>query len=134
LRIYSAIASERHQTRMAQTNPEDVSPEEIDRQAKAMRDELRKEAAAWTAAHSATNHSAAPHSAAPHSAAAERSAATPGAARPARSATPTVRQTPPAAPVAGAKPVRKTNKPFRMSYDGVTTAEHIATMLARGAR
>jgi hypothetical protein len=114
---------------MAQTNREDVSPEEIERQAKAMRDELRKEAAAWSAAHSATTRSAAPHSMA-----AERLAAAPGAARPARSATPTVRQTPPAASAAGAKPVRKTNKPYRMSYDGVTTAEHIATMLARGAR
>jgi hypothetical protein len=104
---------------MAQTKPDDVSQEDLDRQAKAMRDGLRKEAAAWSAAHSNAN---------------ERSADDLGTARPPRRATQSVRRSPPPAPAVQAKPAPKSHKPFQMSYDGVTTAEHIATMIARGAR
>jgi hypothetical protein len=36
--------------------------------------------------------------------------------------------------VAPAKPVTAVKKPFGMSYDGVTTAEHITDMINRGRR
>ncbi len=39
-----------------------------------------------------------------------------------------------AAAVAPAKPVTAAKKPFGMSYDGVTTAEHITDMINRGRR
>ena len=38
----------------------------------------------------------------------------------------------PAAPAI--KPAAGTKKPFSMSYDGTTTADHITHMIARGAR
>ncbi len=38
------------------------------------------------------------------------------------------------AAVAPAKPVTSVKKPFGMSYDGVTTAEHITDMINRGRR
>jgi hypothetical protein len=43
-----------------------------------------------------------------------------------------VKRAKPAAPEAA--PLHVRNKPFSMSYGGVTNAEHIAIMIARGAR
>lgn len=41
---------------------------------------------------------------------------------------------PAAAAVAPAKPVSAVKKPFGMSYDGVTNAQHITDMINRGRR
>lgn len=101
---------------MAPTNDGEASRDEPDRQSRAMNDELRKDVKAWSAARSA---------------AASGSADNFGVPPPSPPAVKRVRKAKPVAPV---QPVATGSKPFSMSYDGVTTAEHIATMLARGAR
>ena len=95
------------------------SEREADRQAKAMNDGLRKDVKEWAAARHGSASRAADGVGVPPQAAV--------------SAVPASRvRKPKTAPVVAPAQVR--NKPFSMSYDGVTTAEHIATMLARGAR
>jgi hypothetical protein len=88
-----------------------------DRRARAMKDGLQKDVAAWSAARSG---------------AATRAADDFGVAKPPAPAP--VRRPRQAKPAAEAKPVPKSNKPFRMSYGGETTSQHIAARLARGAR
>lgn len=44
------------------------------------------------------------------------------------------RKTLPQSVTSDPKPVGQPKKPFSMSYDGVTTAEHIAYRISRGAR
>jgi len=90
---------------------------EADRQADAMKDQLRKDVASWSAA---------------------RSGDTPDLG--ARSPAPPPRQ--PAAratrakakPVEPAKPVVIEKQPFRMSYDGTTDRDYIAHRIKHGAR
>jgi hypothetical protein len=99
-----------------QDNPDQVA----DGNAKAMNDQLRKDVASWSAARpeDATRHTA--------------DFSVPAPKQPAPQPAVKAKRSKPAAPEAKALPAR--NKPFSMSYGGVTNAEHIANMIARGAR
>jgi hypothetical protein len=99
---------------------EDGPNEDSDRQKQAMQTQLRKDVASWSAARSdeTTRHTD------------EFRVPTPPPAP--RRAAARAKATPPAAPEV--KPVAQAKKPFSMSYDGVTTAEHIAYRISRGAR
>ncbi len=97
---------------------------QADKQANEMKDQLRKEVALWNAARDDSS---------ARQVADLRAPATPRAApRPAKKAT---RAKSAAAPTAapGAKP-GAAKKPFSMAFDGVTDAEHITYMIARGRR
>jgi hypothetical protein len=100
---------------------DDEPDRDADRQADAMKTQLRKDVASWSKARSDTS---------------QQLVAEPSA--------PTVRQ-PSLQPVAKpraktkrvaavVKPVRSGAQPFRMSYDGGTTADYIQYMIDRGAR
>ena len=102
---------------MASAKDGDDPQHEADRQARAMNDGLRKDVKAWSAARSGTASRAADEFGVPP-------AVPPSPARRVKKAKPVVE----------AKPAPAIGKPFRMSYDGVTTTEHIAERLARGAR
>jgi len=93
---------------------------ETETQAKAMKDQLRKDVASWSAAR--------PEEVARHAAELSVSAAKPPSLQPA----PKPKRSKTVVPEAKPAPAR--NKPFSMSYGGVTNAEHIANMIARGAR
>jgi hypothetical protein len=90
---------------------------EIDRQADAMKDQLRKDVASWSAA---------------------RSNETPDVI--ARTTTPASKPSAPRAtrqkakPVEPVSPVLTEKKPFRMSYDGTTDRDYIAQRIKLGAR
>jgi hypothetical protein len=92
---------------------------EADRQADAMKDQLRKDVASWSAARSgeSTDLGARPN------AQATRPAATPRATR--AKAKPVV---------AAAPPIAVEKKPFKMSYDGTTDKDYIAQRIKLGAR
>jgi hypothetical protein len=94
---------------------------EADRQADAMKDQLRKDVASWAAARSGESHDPLARSAAP----AARQTASP----------PTVRATrQKAKPVEAVKPAAIEKKPFKMSYDGTTDKDYIAQRIKLGAR
>jgi hypothetical protein len=101
-------------------NDQDNPEREAASSAKAMNDQLRKDVASWSAAR--------PEDAARQTADFNAPAAKQPAPQPAAKA----KRSKPAAPEA--KPLPARNKPFSMSYGGVTNAEHIAIMIARGAR
>jgi hypothetical protein len=88
----------------------------VDSDANEMKDQLRKDVASWSAAQSG--------------ALARQTAedAVPVARQPARRSRPQTAASPEIKPASAAK------KPFRMSYDGVSDADYISYMLARGAR
>lgn len=91
---------------------------EADRQADAMKANLREDVASWSAArHEASARQVAELVPAP---------VKPAAVRPSRAKPKVV------APVAQATPQPK--KPFGMAYDGVTTAQHIQSMIDKGRR
>lgn len=92
---------------------------ESGKQADAMKDRLRKDVASWSAARSATYNRDAADSALPPPA-----APAPHATR-AKRAKPVVQAT--------SQPAVAVKKPFRMSYDGVTEAEYISSIIERGA-
>jgi len=92
--------------------PADKDP---DRSGKSMHEQLRKEAASWSSSRS---------DAAVRSADELRVPAIP----------PAVRRSGKAKAAPEEKPVAVAKKPFSMSYDGVTTREHIAYRISRGAR
>ncbi len=96
--------------------PADKTP---DRNPESMHEQLRKEAASWSAGRSDQ---------ASRSAEEFRVPATSPVARRASKAKSPQSVTPEAKPADAAK------KPFSMSYDGVTTREHIAYRISRGAR
>ena len=102
-------------------NDENYPDGHADRQTDALKDQLRKDVASWSAAR---NETSARHEA-------ERSVPVPKqpSPRPAAQA----RKSKAAAPAA-AQPAAAAKKPFAMSYDGVSTAEHIKYMIANGAR
>jgi len=100
---------------------QDDTQRQADKQANVMKDQLRKEVAQWNAARDDTSGRQAAEFSAP--------AAPPAAPRPTKRAT---RAKPVAAPAP--TPAGTTKKPFSMSFDGVTDAEHITYMIARGAR
>ncbi len=91
---------------------------EADRQADAMKDQLRKDVASWAAARSGD---------APGLATAQPPKQTPHPP-PARAARPKVKA------AAVAQPVLTEKKPFRMSYDGTTDRDYIAQRIKLGAR
>jgi len=104
---------------MSDDNEDNNSVEETDRRARAMKDGLRKDVEAWSANRSGSAVRAADDFRVPR---------TPVAPQPA------ARRVKKPKPVADVAPTPQRNKPFSMSYDGETTAQHIATRVARGAR
>jgi hypothetical protein len=105
---------------MVPANDEDRQDGEADRQADAMKDQLRKDVVSWSAARSdGSAHKAAESTI---------SVASQPSPQPAKR----VRRPKPASPEA--KPNSNSSKPFSMSYDGVTQADYIKYMIARGAR
>jgi hypothetical protein len=94
---------------------------QADKQANVMKDQLRKEVALWNAARDDTS---------------TRQAAdfsVPVTPRPALLPAKRKSRAKPAA-VPTPQPAGAAKKPFSMSFDGVTDAEHISYMIARGAR
>jgi hypothetical protein len=106
----------------APTSETDHPDGEPDRQVDAMKDQLRKDVASWSAARSGASARRTEEFSVP--------------------AVQLVRQPSlqPAKRVRRAKPVSPEvkaavqSKPFRMSYDGVTQADYITYMMARGTR
>jgi hypothetical protein len=101
------------------TTGEDQPDVDADRQADAMKDQLRKDVASWSASRSGET--------------AEQVKTVASGTR--QQAAPTARATRqkarPAEPVA---PVAAEKKPFRMSYDGTTDKDYIAQRIKLGAR
>jgi hypothetical protein len=98
-------------------------PEEApDRQVDAMKDQLRKDVASWSAARSGASVRQADEFSVPAVQVARQPSALPAKR---------VRRTKPMTPEA--KPSGE-KKPFSMSYDGVTQADYITYMIARGTR
>jgi hypothetical protein len=92
---------------------------DADREADAMKDQLRKDVASWSAARSGETAGLA-------------KSATPVARE---SAAPTARATrQKARPAEPATPVVAEKKPFKMSYDGTTDKDYIAQRIKLGAR
>jgi hypothetical protein len=89
-------------------------------QADAMKDRLRKDVASWSAARSATRGRDA------------ADASVPVPAKPASPQPTTHAKRPKATSPDAAKPANAVKKPFRMSYDGVTEAEYISSIIERG--
>jgi hypothetical protein len=95
---------------------QDQPDTDADREADAMKDQLRKDVASWSASRSGET------------------------ADVAKSAVPAPRQSTPRAarqkarPVEAAAPVAAEKKPFRMSYDGTTDKDYIAQRIKLGAR
>lgn len=92
---------------------------DADREADAMKDQLRKDVASWSAARSGETADLA------------KSAVSPPR-QPAAPAPRATRQK--ARPVESATPVATEKKPFRMSYDGTTDKDYIAQRIKLGAR
>jgi hypothetical protein len=100
---------------------QDDNQRQADKQANVMKDQLRKEVAQWNAARDDTSGRQAADFSVPVTALpAPRPAKRASRAKPAVAAAP--------------KPADAPRKPFSMSFDGVTDAEHISYMIARGAR
>jgi hypothetical protein len=95
---------------------------QADKQASEMKDQLRKEVAMWNALRDETTARQAAELTVP--AVAPRAATRPARASRAKAAAA------PAAPKSEVGP----KKPFSMAFDGVTDAEHITYMIARGRR
>ncbi len=95
--------------------------QDSDRQADAMKAQLRKDVASWSQARGETTQSLI---AAPSTPPARQPSQRAAAAKPKKS-------TPAAAAV---KPTQPGTKPFRMSYDGGTSADYIQYMIDRGAK
>jgi hypothetical protein len=91
---------------------------EIDRQQDAMKDQLRKDVASWSASRS--------------NEASGMATRVPSPAKPSAPAQRAPRQK--AKAVAVAAPVPAEKKPFKMSYDGTTDRDYIATRIKLGAR
>jgi hypothetical protein len=101
---------------------QDDPEREADKQATVMKDQLRKEVALWNASRDDTSGRQAADLTVP---------ATPRPAlRPAKLPSRAKKSAAAPAPKAGDAP----KKPFSMSFDGVTDAQHISYMIARGAR
>jgi hypothetical protein len=102
-------------------NAQDEPDIEADRQADAMKDQLRKDVASWNASRSGDAPDLGARSAVP----AARQTATPPAARATRQK---------AKPADAVRPVETEKKPFKMSYDGTTDKDYIAQRIKLGAR
>ena len=104
---------------MSNAPADDHPNRDADREAQSMHAQLRKDVASWSASRSDETTRSAEEFRVPVTAPAARRASR---AKPAQPVAPEV------APVAAPK------KPFSMSYDGVTTRQHIAYRISRGAR
>ena len=93
---------------------------DADRQATAMKDQLKKDVATWSSAR------------ADGSARQSAELSVPVARQPPAPTARRVKRTKPASSVP--KPDPGPNKPFSMSYDGVPQADYITYMIARGAK
>lgn len=98
---------------------------EADRQAGAMGANLRQDVAAWAAGREGASARA---NAAPN----PPVDTAPASAAPTKRATPRVRKA--AVPATEEVTAKAVKKPFSMSYSGVTTAQHIQSMIDRGVR
>jgi hypothetical protein len=96
-----------------------------DTQMDAMKDQLRKDAASWSAARTGGSVRQADDFGVP---------VVQLARQPSLQAAKRVRRTKPVPPDAKDLKDSDPKKPFRMSYDGVTQADYITYMLARGTR
>ncbi len=105
---------------IAPADEQDHADGEAAKQADAMKDQLRKDVASWSAARSEVSARDVAASAVP----VVRQLPSPAAKR--------LRRPRPASPEVAAGSAGK--KPFRMSYDGVTEADYVTYMMARGAR
>jgi hypothetical protein len=105
-----------------QPGPDQDDPErQADKQANVMKDQLRKEVALWNAERSDTSARQAADFTVPVTPRpSPRPAKAPRSAKSAASPAP--------------KPADAPKKPFSMAFDGVTDAEHISYMIARGRR
>jgi len=90
-----------------------------DEQADAMKDQLRKDVASWSTARSEES-------------ALKVTEVSVQMAKPAAQLVKRVKRAKPTVP--DVKPAATGKKPFSMSYDGVTEADYITYMIARGAR
>jgi len=101
---------------------QDDTEQQADKQATEMKDQLRKEVALWSASRDDTS--------ARQSADLTLPVPPRSVPRPAKQSSRAKKAAaaPAATPAAGPK------KPFSMSFDGVTDAQHISYMIARGAR
>lgn len=99
---------------------QDDHERQADQQASVMKTQLRKEVALWNATRD------------DNSARQTAEVAVPAAPRPSPRAAKAAKTSKAAARTA--KQVATPKKPFSMSYDGVTDAQHIKYMIARGAR
>ena len=99
---------------------DDQAEPQLEADSKAMNDQLRKDVASWSAAR--------PEEVARQTA----ELSVPAPKQPSLQPAPKAKRAKPAAPEVKPAPAR--NKPFSMSYGGITNAEHIAIMIARGAR
>jgi hypothetical protein len=97
----------------------DDQQDDTERQADAMKDQLRKDVASWAASRSGETADPAKAAAPP-----ARQTATPAPRPPRQKAAPAE----PTAPIAAEK------KPFKMSYDGTTDKDYIAQRSKLGAR
>ena len=106
---------------MSNTPDDDATTDaDADRQAAAMKDQLKKDVAMWSSARADGSTRQQAESNLP----AARQSPAPSARRATRTK-----------PVASAaKPAPGPKKPFGMSYDGVPQADYITYMIARGAR
>jgi hypothetical protein len=103
------------------TDASDHADGEADRQTDAMKIQLRKDVASWSAERSGAS---------------ARQVAELGVPEPSQSSpqpAKRVKRTTPLPPDIS-KATTGTKKPFTMSYDGVTEADYIAYMIARGTR
>ena len=101
------------------TTGEDQPDVDADRQADAMKDQLRKDVASWSASRSGET--------------ADQVKSVVPTTR--QQASPTARATrQKARPAEPATPVVAEKKPFRMSYDGTTDKDYIAQRIKLGAR
>jgi hypothetical protein len=101
---------------------QDDTERQADKQATVMKDQLRKEVALWNASRDDTS---------------ARQAAdltVPVTPRPAPRPAKQPSRAKKTAAVPAPKPGDAPKKPFSMSFDGVTDAQHISYMIARGAR
>lgn len=105
---------------MVPAHDENDTDQQADRQADAMKAHLRKDVASWSAERNETS----PRPAVEVS--------PPVVKQPSPQPIPKARKAKPAAAVV--KPAVPGKKPFSMSYDGMTSAQHIENMIARGAR
>ena len=102
------------------TDENDASELAAERQADAMKDQLRKDVASWSSAR--------------HDSSARHVAEFGAPITPQPAVQPVRKAKTPKSAAPKAAPAEKGGKPFRMSYGGTTTADYVRYMLERGGR